>query len=92
MSWNYRVIKHRTNTGNPKLDAASPCWFGLHEVHYDENGKIIGYSQDREAADTVRELFQTLQAQASAAARAVLNQEGSEVLDEDELPKDGEGN
>ena len=35
MSWNYRIVRYPKNQG-----------FGLHEVHYDEDGKPWGVSKD----------------------------------------------
>jgi len=35
MTWNYRIIKH---------DKASPFYFTLHEVYYDDKGKITNWT------------------------------------------------
>jgi hypothetical protein len=36
-SWNYRVIKRKIEGGST---------FGLHEVYYKKNGKIVTWSED----------------------------------------------
>ena len=35
MSWNYRIVKYRDNSG-----------FGIHEVYYDDEGKPWGMTSD----------------------------------------------
>lgn len=63
MSWNYRVIRHKTApTGNAKLDAVTPKeWYGLHEVSYDEKGEINGWFDEPEVTgETLEELRRTI--------------------------------
>lgn len=35
MNWNYRIIKHQ-----------QPAFFAVHEVFYDDNGKVAGWTAD----------------------------------------------
>lgn len=37
MTWNHRIIKH---------DIKKPAYFAIHEVFYEEDGKINGWTQD----------------------------------------------
>jgi len=43
MSWNYRIMKR--NSENSDEDTMNE-WFEIHEVYYDSNGKIEGYTQN----------------------------------------------
>ena len=47
MSWNYRIVKYAHGPG-----------FGLHEVHYDENGEAIRMTENPAGfvGDTEKEL------------------------------------
>lgn len=53
MSWNYRVIKHVTG-----IDS----YFAIHEVYYDEHGKIEAWTEDpiELVADSKAELIEDL--------------------------------
>lgn len=37
MSWNYRVMKRKNESGDYD--------FGVHEVYYDENGNVISWTE-----------------------------------------------
>jgi hypothetical protein len=54
MSWNYRVMRH--------IDSATQEeYLGIHEVHYAENGKPNGYSENPDiVGDDIAELEYTL--------------------------------
>ena len=44
MMWNNRIIKHeRPAAPNHKDDAV---WYSVHEVFYNENGGVTGYTED----------------------------------------------
>lgn len=84
MSWNYRVIKHKTNTGNPDLDKLDPEWFGLHEVYYDKDGKIEGWTEEpvnlcatdlKELREDVKMMFDAVHGANNIGKLAVLNEE-----------------
>ena len=51
MTWNYRIVEYANGKG-----------FGLHEVHYGDNGKEISMTEDpvRFAADSSREVVDAL--------------------------------
>lgn len=64
MTWNYRIVKYADGTG-----------FGLHEVHYDEEGKEVSMTENpvRFASETAEELRDSLIiAKTSAINRPVL--------------------
>lgn len=54
MTWNYRIIKYDTNKN---------IVYRIHEVFYDEKGKIEGFTEDAVFAqgETVDELISDLQ-------------------------------
>ena len=41
MTWNHRVMKHVEPTGE--------VWFGIHEVHYDDAGNPVGWTEASKA-------------------------------------------
>lgn len=41
-SWNYRVIEFVT----PDIDGSEQSWRAIHEVHYDDNGNPVAYSEN----------------------------------------------
>jgi hypothetical protein len=50
MSWSYRIIKYADDDG-----------YGLHEVYYDANGEVTGWTEDPSVVgDTVKELIESL--------------------------------
>jgi len=51
MTWNYRIIHHNEDES----------YYGLHEVYYDENGAIDGWTEDALiVGDTKDEILETL--------------------------------
>ena len=52
MSWNIRVMKHND----------TPAWYALHEVYYNDDGKIMFWDVDpvEMKGDTRHELFSYL--------------------------------
>lgn len=53
MSWNYRIIFH---------DLGGDPYYALHEVHYDNDGKVIRWSENPASfvADSKEELVDSL--------------------------------
>ncbi|GAA3916511.1 hypothetical protein GO495_19595 [Chitinophaga oryziterrae] len=56
-TWNYRVMK--------KLNEQGEYEFGIYEVYYDDNGKVISYTMDsltpvRSSAEGLEEEFETM--------------------------------
>ena len=75
MSWNYRVIKHRAPNGEE--------YYGLHEVYYDQHGKIkLWCERPEDAGETLDELISSLRLQLEAAERA--SERG--ILDAAQMP------
>lgn len=37
MTWNHRVLKHKDGEDN---------WYQIHEVYYDKEGNVDGYTKD----------------------------------------------
>lgn len=66
MSWNHRVVK-RTH---PNGDVS----FGIHEVYYDDDGKVTGYTKEPIGIveDTEEDLYTTLNRLIDAAGKDVL--------------------
>lgn len=63
-SWNYRIIRH-------------PDHVALHEVHYDKDGRVEGWTEDpvRFVGDSPRDLINTLErALKSAREQSALEQ------------------
>lgn len=57
MTWNYRIMKHTTTVGS-KGEFES---FGIHEVYYDEDGKIMNWTEQAiVTGDSVEELLSVL--------------------------------
>lgn len=51
-TWNYRLMKHENDKGE--------VFYGVHEVYYDENGDIEGWSEEsvspvKESVDELKE-------------------------------------
>ena len=71
MSWNYRIVRHPGKFGSH---------YKLHEVYYDDNGKISGATQDAVSFDGEKpqEIIDSLH----QALEDVLK---TRVLDEDRL-------
>ena len=54
MTWNYRIIKR-------KCSETGEVYYGLNEVFYTEQGKLMAYSENDEViGDTPEEIIQTL--------------------------------
>lgn len=85
MTWDYRVIVHKTNSGNPVLDAKAPGWAGLHEVYYDKYGNIDSWIATPEiVAASVEDLIGTLRMQ--LAASLIAQAGGVDVLKAEAMP------
>ncbi len=66
MTWNYRIVQHR--------DELEETVFGIHEVHYDENGKITSFTEEAVIVGTdLLELSETLNKIGKAFDKPVLN-------------------
>jgi len=51
MTWNYRILKHMDDKP----------WYGLHEVYYDKEYKIVNYTNDAiVVGDSVQEILRAL--------------------------------
>ena len=61
MSWNYRVVK---TTQKLPLFAEPVISYGIHEVYYNEDGKINGVTEEpiRIVCDNIFELYDTIAA------------------------------
>lgn len=66
-TWNYRIIKH---------DKSEPAYFAIHEVYYDEKGKIQGWTADpiEIAGDSKQEVLETLKHMIDDAKQSVLKE------------------
>lgn len=42
MSWNHRIIRHI----KPRTHMDDAIYYAIHEVYYDENGKVNGWTED----------------------------------------------
>ena len=59
MSWNYRVIKHLATDPENTSDEE---YFGMYEVYYNEDGSIMGRTEDAIViGDTFEELEEVLE-------------------------------
>ena len=45
MSWDYRVMRHIENITDFCPEGVT-TWYGVHEVYYDEEGNIDGWTKD----------------------------------------------
>lgn len=72
MSWNYRIVKHRTR---------GEIWYGLHEVYYNKKGEMNLWAPEPEVVgDSVLDLVATLAAMIRDATK------DAPVLKEKEMP------
>lgn len=80
MSWNYRVI-HEIS---PK--PISEDYYNIHEVYYDENDKITGWTVDAvgPCGETLEELRFMLNLYAGALGKPTLRQDGDTLVEESE--------
>lgn len=88
MSWNFRVIKHKTApTGNTALDRVTPKeWYGLHEVYYNDKGEIDGWIEEPEVTgETLEDLRGTIDLMWEAAHGATPYGKKRRILNEEEL-------
>ncbi len=68
-SWNYRIIRH-------------PDYVALHEVYYDEDGRVSGWTEDpaQFVGDSPRDLINTLErALKNASEQSALEQVEDQV-------------
>ena len=79
MSWNHRVVRH---------SQGGKTWFGIHEVYYDDNGKIKFWTENpvKPMGGTLKELQEELAMFSDAAGKAMARNDTDRVLDETELP------
>ena len=65
MHWNYRLIDmSHNNAGEP--------WLELHEVFYEDDGSLMGYSPVSTSSESVESLKQTLEWMMQATKEPVL--------------------
>ena len=70
MTWSYRVIRHLTGV------ADDPEYYSIHEVYYDEYGKVRLWSDDFLAVgSTMEELSEDLAKMQKALVEPVLDEE-----------------
>lgn len=74
MSWNYRVVKYANNEG-----------YGLHEVYYDKNDKIEGWTEHPVVTCEADESFEREFVKELTAMIADI--ERAPCLKEEEMPK-----
>ena len=69
MSWNYRVIKSYPATAENE-------WYSIHEVYYDDEGKITAWTEDAIApeSDTLEGLRDILGLMRSCLFKPVLHE------------------
>lgn len=76
MSWNYRLIRHRS-----RRNGIDETWYGLHEVYYDKKGKMNLWAPDPEVqGESPKEVVATLAAMLRDATKDV------PILREKEMP------
>ncbi len=75
MTWNNRIVRHRDKAED---------YYEIHEVYYDENGKIDGVTEEsiKPYGDTVEELIEHLEQLLKDAVRSK-----EDVLNYDEVCK-----
>lgn len=58
MSWDYRVMKHVTH-----FQDSVETWYGIHEVFYNQDGKIVAWTQEPidVVGDSYMEILETLE-------------------------------
>lgn len=73
MTWDYRVIKH---------DLVPTNYFAIHEVYYDENGKITNWSEKPidVSGETKSEVIKTLKHMIADSEQATLKESELEKL------------
>ena len=75
MSWNYRVVRHTAPNGE--------AYYGLHEVYYDQHGKIeLWCETPTDTGETLEDLISSLRLQLEAAERT--SERG--ILDAAQMP------
>lgn len=74
MTWNHRVIKHEKD---------GEVWYTLHEVFYDDDGSIKGWTQDAIAplSETRDGLYWVLDKMREAVAKPVLKEDGEKAIE-----------
>jgi hypothetical protein len=57
-TWQYRVMRRAEWKGKPH-----PEWFGIYEVHYDDEGAVTGWTEEEvePSGDTLEELSRDLE-------------------------------
>lgn len=75
MGWNYRVVETESSGGRE---------FSIHEVYYDDNGKIKGYAKNpvRVRGESVESIIWSLEKMLEGARKKVLtlNTRGNEDI------------
>lgn len=76
MTWNYRIIQHKTKHGT---------YYGLHEVYYKKNGQIDMWAPDAEVVgDSPAEIVEALAMMIRDATKTVVG--GPAILFEKDMP------
>lgn len=73
MTWNHRVMRHESG---PIGFCDDGCWYGIHEVYYDEQGNVDGYTKDAlVTGDNIEDLKWALQKMLECLEKPVLEYE-----------------
>lgn len=74
MSWNYRVVKFKTDP-EIHMELGEEYFYEIKEVFYDYNGEPMGYTDASCCADTYEGLFKCMSMMQSAHAKPVLDED-----------------
>jgi len=71
MNWNYRILKTKDGEDD---------WYQIHEVYYDKDGKIKGWTENGAtvAGNTLVELRDSLEMMLKSLDKEILNQNKDE--------------
>lgn len=81
-TWNHRVIWHKPVGRLAKLGLREP-WLGIHEVYYDEKGKVRGWTAEATSVtgESTNELIETLTRMLRACDQPVLCVSGETLVE-----------
>lgn len=81
-TWNHRVIWHKPVGRLAKLGLREP-WLGIHEVYYDEKGKVRGWTKEDKGVtgESTNELIETLTRMLRACNQPVLCVSGKTLVE-----------
>ncbi len=88
-TWNYRIMKHKVDLSTlsdslRKLleNQDDNYWYGIHEVYYDENGKVDGWTdcEIQPFGETPEELKQCFELMSLSFNKEILDYEESDSI------------